>query len=577
MALICEPSPFILSTDDASSSSVSQLCLSSDPFDPSVFALYMAWPSSSGQQQQQPEQTGGGSTGSSRGGNGSIPLSPLSAYTGTTSSGGTPPSRLTPGSSNSSALSYASSAPRTGLDNATRSSAPAEFQLLHPSGRANGASPYPAPYGYRPAQNIEEGTNPALYHPASAAAPPRPSHPFSNTTSSPSTYRGSSTSQSSREAQYYSPSGALYPVSPPELLSPSWGQLSLCDFQPSFDSGPGTYDPVPYGSLSGSSGPSPYSNRTSQMAPGLHFTFPHGPNSTPSGDSANDPSPSPHSSGSDSPIYSGSSSGLSRHRSPSRAHDPNVSFLPPVAHIRKRPRRKADEIERIYICGFDGCQKSYGTLNHLNAHVRNASHGEKRRPEEFREIRNAWKRRKAHEAQEAQAAAVAAQAAEDQRQRASGAGMTGPSGMRSAQPVRRPTGEDYASQGFMAHRQQHAPGLGLPPMPQLAHPRVPGPSMDPQGYPFPPSLPSASLSPYSTRGPSAPWTPADRPSMVSPYMESPVQDPNQYFGQPIRVPQTPSGFAPAGSPRGPQSMLDYPSRQGTSGTYPPYPRDSSRQ
>ncbi|KZT50509.1 hypothetical protein CALCODRAFT_444511, partial [Calocera cornea HHB12733] len=65
-----------------------------------------------------------------------------------------------------------------------------------------------------------------------------------------------------------------------------------------------------------------------------------------------------------------------------------------MAQIRKRPRRKAEEIERIYECGFEGCNKSYGTLNHLNAHVRNASHGEKRRPEEFRDIRNAWKRKK---------------------------------------------------------------------------------------------------------------------------------------------------------------------------------------
>ncbi len=48
---------------------------------------------------------------------------------------------------------------------------------------------------------------------------------------------------------------------------------------------------------------------------------------------------------------------------------------------KKRPRRKFDQIERLYLCGFEGCEKSYGTLNHLNAHVSMQKHGIKRRPE----------------------------------------------------------------------------------------------------------------------------------------------------------------------------------------------------
>lgn len=47
---------------------------------------------------------------------------------------------------------------------------------------------------------------------------------------------------------------------------------------------------------------------------------------------------------------------------------------------KKRPRRRFDEIERLYTCGWSGCEKSYGTLNHLNAHVAMQKHGEKRLP-----------------------------------------------------------------------------------------------------------------------------------------------------------------------------------------------------
>ena len=35
----------------------------------------------------------------------------------------------------------------------------------------------------------------------------------------------------------------------------------------------------------------------------------------------------------------------------------------------------------MYKCGYQGCEKAYGTLNHLNAHVTMQSHGQKRTPE----------------------------------------------------------------------------------------------------------------------------------------------------------------------------------------------------
>lgn len=86
------------------------------------------------------------------------------------------------------------------------------------------------------------------------------------------------------------------------------------------------------------------------------------------------------------------------------------SFVPiPGAQQHKRPRRRYEEIERMYKCGWNGCEKAYGTLNHLNAHVTMQSHGTKRTPEEFKEIRKEWKARKKEEEN--------ARKAEDERQR----------------------------------------------------------------------------------------------------------------------------------------------------------------
>jgi hypothetical protein len=48
--------------------------------------------------------------------------------------------------------------------------------------------------------------------------------------------------------------------------------------------------------------------------------------------------------------------------------------------VKKRPRRRYDEIERLYHCSWPECTKAYGTLNHLNAHVTMQKHGSKRSP-----------------------------------------------------------------------------------------------------------------------------------------------------------------------------------------------------
>lgn len=75
----------------------------------------------------------------------------------------------------------------------------------------------------------------------------------------------------------------------------------------------------------------------------------------------------------------------------------------------------------MYKCGWNGCEKAYGTLNHLNAHVTMQSHGSKRTPEEFKEIRKEWKARKKEE--------DAARKAEEDRQRAAQAQAQQPAGI----------------------------------------------------------------------------------------------------------------------------------------------------
>ncbi|KAL7935700.1 hypothetical protein V8C35DRAFT_278700 [Trichoderma chlorosporum] len=109
------------------------------------------------------------------------------------------------------------------------------------------------------------------------------------------------------------------------------------------------------------------------------------------------------------PVYAQSPASAPQQR-PSQVY----SFVPiPGAQQHKRPRRRYEEIERMYKCGWNGCEKAYGTLNHLNAHVTMQSHGQKRTPEEFKEIRKEWKQRKKEE--EAQ------RKAEEERQRAAAA------------------------------------------------------------------------------------------------------------------------------------------------------------
>ncbi|KAK5939512.1 hypothetical protein PMZ80_007890 [Knufia obscura] len=116
------------------------------------------------------------------------------------------------------------------------------------------------------------------------------------------------------------------------------------------------------------------------------------------------------------------------------------SFVPiPGAQQHKRPRRRYEEIERMYKCGWNGCEKAYGTLNHLNAHVTMQSHGSKRTPEEFKEIRKEWKARKKEEE-------GARKAEEDRARQAHQAQAQAQQGV-EGQPGEHPQGQGYQQNG----------------------------------------------------------------------------------------------------------------------------------
>ncbi|ORY70011.1 uncharacterized protein BCR38DRAFT_454902 [Pseudomassariella vexata] len=164
------------------------------------------------------------------------------------------------------------------------------------------------------------------------------------------------------------------------------------------------------------------------------------------------------------PVYPGTPTSAAPPGRPAQVY----SFVPiPGAQQHKRPRRRYEEIERMYKCGWNGCEKAYGTLNHLNAHVTMQSHGQKRTPEEFKEIRKEWKARKKEEEQQRKAAEEAerqrqAQHAAAAAQVAHQNGASGPDVADGAQ----------APQSYAAGRQVQLPPIGYQPGGQ--YPAPPG-------------------------------------------------------------------------------------------------------
>jgi hypothetical protein len=101
----------------------------------------------------------------------------------------------------------------------------------------------------------------------------------------------------------------------------------------------------------------------------------------------------------------------------------------------------------MYKCGWNGCEKAYGTLNHLNAHVTMQSHGAKRTPEEFKEIRKEWKARKKEEENQRKA--------DEERARAAAVSADG-------QPA-----DGAPAPGYQANRSVQLPPIGYQPGAQV--------------------------------------------------------------------------------------------------------------
>jgi hypothetical protein len=139
----------------------------------------------------------------------------------------------------------------------------------------------------------------------------------------------------------------------------------LSPFQPSFSGSLASPTGVPYSPINDNFyGPSPPGTGTSTSSsgplsaglPGQHPNPFRSPQRSMSG-----PSPS--------------------HTSLDGSDRKNYSFIAlPGNAVKKRPRRRYDEIERLYQCSWPDCSKAYGTLNHLNAHVTMQKHGPKRSP-----------------------------------------------------------------------------------------------------------------------------------------------------------------------------------------------------
>ncbi|CEJ90602.1 Putative Transcriptional regulator [[Torrubiella] hemipterigena] len=282
-------------------------------------------------------------------------------------------------------------------------------------------SPYPSTFGDAPS----EGSS--AEHPAAAAQYPPvqkdSSYPASATPTSeygvyPTSARSGSFPEPGQRSYHpagNSSSGGMAQQHNPSIAAPSptypYGQHS--PYAPNPDMSHGY--PHPSGGMYG------------QPRPEWGAYGQHGPPMTPGGH----------------PVYA--QGGQPPQQRPSQVY----SFVPiPGAQQHKRPRRRYEEIERMYKCGFQGCEKAYGTLNHLNAHVTMQSHGQKRTPEEFKEIRKEWKARKKEE--------DAQRKAEEERQRATGEAHEPPSSYPGSRPVQLPP--------IGYSHQYPAPPSGQPPM-----------------------------------------------------------------------------------------------------------------
>jgi len=69
--------------------------------------------------------------------------------------------------------------------------------------------------------------------------------------------------------------------------------------------------------------------------------------------------------------------------------NPLMISQPMVSSPHNRPESHHEEIGNIYKCSWDGCDKAYGAVNQLNAHVVSSLHRPKRSAKEFHAVNDA--------------------------------------------------------------------------------------------------------------------------------------------------------------------------------------------
>ncbi|KXJ94361.1 hypothetical protein Micbo1qcDRAFT_43611 [Microdochium bolleyi] len=314
-----------------------------------------------------------------------------------------------------SAAQYSSHQEPRSSNYSTSATPTSEYGAYPQSARSTGSYPEPGLRQYHPAASNTSGSSGGM------AQPPSPSMPVQDGRNHPQTQQVKSDSDVPIDPSIAQPSptythGQYSPYAPPpQDMQHGYPQSGSMYAQP-------RPDWANYGH--------PGAPAHGQMPP--HHVFPHTPTSAPPG------------------------------RPAQYGAQQVYSFVPiPGAQQHKRPRRRYEEIERMYKCGWNGCEKAYGTLNHLNAHVTMQSHGQKRTPEEFKEIRKEWKARKKEEDQQRKAAEEADRQRHAAAQAAAQAQNGGPDSQQGDQPP------------------SNYPGSRLPP---IAY----GQSGPQQGYPAPP-------------------------------------------------------------------------------------------
>ncbi|KAG7661241.1 uncharacterized protein J8A68_005237 [[Candida] subhashii] len=78
-----------------------------------------------------------------------------------------------------------------------------------------------------------------------------------------------------------------------------------------------------------------------------------------------------------------------QHYHPMQQHNPGMDMTHfQEAKRGRRFRRRYNQIVRKYACSYNGCTKSYGSLNHLNTHIVTKKHGHRKSKADFQHSQN---------------------------------------------------------------------------------------------------------------------------------------------------------------------------------------------